>query len=141
MVVTGFETKRGTEPAPTAFRVLAGTLATSRSTVAGRAVPAGEAAEAEPGLAEPPGFRVALNTMRATTTATTARMLAPVMRIRLRISARCAAARCAAIRSRALSRLVFDELLIVSPRGLPPTGGRLGQRRDFSRWSSAGLTP
>jgi hypothetical protein len=40
-------------PAPTAFRVACGTVAMSVRTLAGRAVPVEEAAEAEPGLAGP----------------------------------------------------------------------------------------
>src|ERR1022692_1547257 len=68
---------------------------------------------------------MALMTMKATTTTTTARMLPPVMKIRLRISVFRAAARCAAILSRAFSRLILVALLIACPmngRGRSPAG-------------------
>src|ERR1700680_489944 len=85
-------------PAPTASSVTAGPLVTSLMTLAGRTV-----RPAEPVLAE---FWLALMMMKATTTTTTARMLPPVMKIRLRISAFRAAARCAATLSRAFCCLL-----------------------------------
>src|ERR1039457_1511206 len=63
-------------PAPTAVRGACGTVA-----LAGRAVPVEEAAQAEPGLAEPPGFWAGLMRTNATTTTMTARTLPPTMRI------------------------------------------------------------
>src|ERR1022692_485672 len=104
MLVTGFEV---TLPAPTVFRVLAGTVRTSRMTLAGREVPVGEPADVEAG-----GFWPALATLTATTTT---RTLPPVISIRLRISARRAAARCGAIFAWAFSRLVLVALLIACP--------------------------
>src|ERR1039457_6452651 len=104
-------------PAPTAPSVAAGTLVTSLMTLAGRAV-----RPSEPALGE---FWLGLMTMKATTTTMTARMLPPVMKIRLRISAFRAAARGAAIFSRAFSRLILVALLIACPmngRGRSPAG-------------------
>src|SRR4030081_1913244 len=98
-------------PDPTAVSVLAGTVVRFLATLAGRAVPPGELAEAELDA----GLLVALMTMKVTTTTTTARMLPAVMKTRLRLSARCAAARCAAIFSRAFSRLILVALLIACP--------------------------
>src|ERR1700730_3069438 len=96
-------------PGPTAVSVLAGTVVRFLTTLGGRAVALAELAELDAGLL------VALMTMKATTTTTTARMLPAVMKTRLRISARCAAARCAAIFSRAFSRLILVALLIACP--------------------------
>ena len=55
-------------------------------------------------------------TTKATTMATTARMLPPVMNRRLRLSARCAAARWAAIFSRAFCCLILVALPIACPQ-------------------------
>src|SRR5450631_3337827 len=115
MDVTAFETVL---PGPIAFSVAAGTAVMSLITLAGSAAPVAEVPE--PVLAE---FWLALMTMKATTTTMTARMLPPVMKIRLRISAFRAAARCAAIFSRAFSRLILVALLIACPmngRGRSP---------------------
>src|ERR1022692_4462082 len=104
MDVTAFETVL---PGPIAFSVAAGTAVMSLITLAGSAAPVAEVPE--PALTE---FWLALMTMKATTTTTTARMLPPVMKIRLRISAFRAAARCAATLSRAFCCLILVALLI-----------------------------
>ena len=85
-----------TEPAPTAARVLDGTLVTCRVTLAGRTVPAAGPAGAA-GL-----LWLALTRTNATTIATTTTMAPPAAASRLRRSLRRAAAHCAAIRSLAL---------------------------------------
>jgi hypothetical protein len=98
-----------TEPLPSATEssVLAGTLVTWDTTL-DRAAPAG------PFDAEVPDGVVlfALNTMKPTTIAITAMTLPDAMRIRLRWSARRAAARCAAIFS---LRLVSTLVLLALP--------------------------
>src|SRR5580658_530728 len=83
-------------PAPTVFRVLAGTLVTVLTTAA-RAEPVGPLEE----LSDPePEPEVSLTTTKTSTTTRTTRMLPDAIRIRLRCSARRAAACCAAIFSR-----------------------------------------
>src|SRR4249919_3025310 len=83
-------------PSPIVSSVLAGTFVTLVTTLA-RAEPVGPFDELVAGLL------FALTTMKATTTAITARMLPDAMRIRRRCSARRSAARCAAIFSRRLA--------------------------------------
>src|ERR1017187_5298841 len=104
MDVTAFETVL---PGPIAFSVAAGTAVMSLITLAGSAAPVAEVPE--PVLVE---FWLALGTIKATTATTTARMLPPVMKSRLRISAFRAAARCTAIFSRAFCCLILVALLI-----------------------------
>ena len=87
MFVTGVWTVAGTEPAPTVFSVLAGTVVTSLITLAGSAVPVFGPA----GAADVPAL--SLMTTKAATTASTATMLPPVMSILFRTSA-CLAAAC-----------------------------------------------
>src|SRR3984893_3171832 len=96
------------EPMPTVFSVPGGTAVTLLTTLAGRAVPVTEAAPAPP----LEGLLFALITMKAITMASTATTLPPARRIRLRISARRAAARCAAILSLAACCLILVALLM-----------------------------
>ena len=83
-------------PAPTVSRVLAGTLVTVLTTDA-RAEPVGPLEELSVPDPEP---EFSLTTTKTTTTTRTTRMLPDAIRIRLRCSARRAAACCAAIFSR-----------------------------------------
>src|SRR5260370_19136446 len=77
MEVTDFE---AAVPAPIDSSVLAGTVVRFLTTLAGRAVPLAEPAEAELDA----GLLVALMTMKATTPTTTPRMLPAVMKTPLR---------------------------------------------------------
>src|SRR5262249_37916174 len=115
IVVTGFWTAWGTDPAPTVFSVLAGTPGTFLATLAGRGGPVGP-----PGFAGGAGEPSDLTTIKATTMTTTASTLPPVMNRRLRVSARRSASRCAAIFSRAVRCLVLVALLIASPQECLP---------------------
>jgi hypothetical protein len=109
--VSGCWTVLGTEPAPTVFRVLAGTVETALDTLAGRGVrPFAPAAAVDGGLLSD------LMTIKATTMTITASTLPPVMNRRLRRSARCSASRWAAIFCRAFCCLILVALLIVSPQ-------------------------
>ncbi len=98
----------GRLPFPTWASVAAGTLVTSLAT-AGRLT----LAPADAGAADPP--ELSLTTTKATTMATTTRMLPPTMKSLLRCSARRAAACCSAIRALALCCRLRAALLTGQP--------------------------
>src|SRR5262249_44012377 len=108
--LNGVEVKDGTAPLPTLSSVLAGTLVTWPTTLAGSAV---RPELDELGVDEPWLSLTATNTA---TTTRTSRVLPPVISSRLRRSSRCAAARCAAIFSRALCCLILLALPIACPQ-------------------------
>ena len=116
--------KLGTEPMPTLSSALAGTEVMSFCTLAGRTVPVV--------LVDPlplPEELLWFSPMatKATTIARTATTLPATISVRLRTSARRAAARCAAIFSLAFCCLILVALLMPAlphPSGLPwPDGG------------------
>src|SRR5262249_35456453 len=129
IVVTGFWTAWGTDPAPTVFSVLAGTRVPSRAPLGGGGVPV-----ARPGSAGVAGEPSDLTTIKATTMTTTASTLPPVMNRRLRVSARRSASRCAAIFSRAVRCLVLVALLIASPQECLPGPSAAVHRRARRDW-------